>query len=126
MDAIADAPATPPAAYERFIEAGQVLVVDYMSKLAGFLAWEPRDDRSFIYEVGVHPDHQAKALGAMLIDALVQPSLSCFAEVPWNKPYYERLGFVAVDADVLGPEHLEIAKEEAERFAPWPRCVMVR
>lgn len=126
MDAIADAPATPPATYERLIDMGQVLVADRMSKVAGFLAWEPRDDRSFIYEVSVHPDHQAQGLGATLIDALVQPSLSCFTQVPWNKPYYERLGFVAVDADILGPDHLEIAKEETKRFAPWPRCVMAR
>ena len=125
MDAIAEAPATPAQTYDAFIARGQGLVADHCGRPVAFLAWEPRDARHFIYELSVHPDHQGNRIGAQLIRHMHRPTLSCFTDVPWNKPYYERLGFVVADPHELGPAHAAIAKEEARRFAPWPRCIMM-
>lgn len=126
MDDIADAPATPPNVYETYIADDGALVCEDGGVTAGFLTWEARDSRSFICEVSVDTAFHGQGVGAQLIAALQQPSLSCFTDVPWNKPYYERLGFKAVDPQTLGPDHMAIAKDEAKRFAPWPRCIMAR
>jgi hypothetical protein len=48
--------------------------------------------------------------GAAGLDGL---SLSTFREVPWNAPYYRRLGFVEVAA--LTPGMLEIRAEHLAR-----------
>lgn len=126
MDDIADAPATPPRIYESYISASRARVCEQDGRLAGFLTWETRDSRCFICEVSVAAAFQGNGVGAQLIAGVQQPSLSCFKDVPWNKPYYERLGFLAVDPQSLGPEHVAIVKDEAIRFAPWPRCIMAR
>ncbi|MGD1955420.1 MAG: GNAT family N-acetyltransferase [Sphingomonadales bacterium] len=126
-DAIADAPPSSPQSYERWIAAGGVLVADIEGALAAFLAHEPCDGHTFICEVSVHPALMGKGIGRALMDALPAPvSLSCFTDVPWNKPYYARLGFEAIDPATLGPGHSRIARDEAKRFHPWPRCVMFR
>lgn len=53
-------------------------------------------------ELDVHPDHAGNRLGARLLDAAGRwaarhgarwLALTTFAEVPWNAPYYARLGF---------------------------------
>lgn len=126
MDDIADAPGTPASVYETSISAGRALVCCAGDIVAGFLTWDHCDGRAFVCEVSVDTRFHGKGLGAQLIAALEHPSLSCFVDTPWNKPYYDRLGFRAVDPKTLGPAHVSIAKDEAKRFAPWPRCVMVK
>ena len=40
-------------------------------------------------------------------------TLSTFRHVPWNAPFYEKLGFVEVSCTELGADHIVI--QEAER-----------
>ncbi|MEO0410950.1 MAG: GNAT family N-acetyltransferase [Pseudomonadota bacterium] len=127
MDAIADAPVTPPAVYEQAIAQGRALVAIQTKRPVAFLAYEPIDAATFISEVSVQCDHMGHGLGAQLIDALPWPTtLSCFTQVPWNRAYYERLEFRVVRPLACGPGHAAIARDEALRFDPWPRCIMLR
>lgn len=57
-------------------------------------------------EVAVHPEHGRRGVGRALIDAVIEwaldrglPSitLTTYRDVPWNRPYYERLGFTVVE-----------------------------
>jgi hypothetical protein len=59
--------------------------------------------------------------------ALKAVTLTTFANVPWNAPYYERCGFARMSADDLTPGLLKIRREEAEvGFAALPRVCMRR
>ncbi len=78
------------------------IAVDNEEKPAGFIAVRRNDDEAYVIELDVHPDHQRKALGRALIGKAVEWSISqkctvltltTFSGVPWNAPYYERLGF---------------------------------
>jgi hypothetical protein len=42
-------------------------------------------------------------------------SLTTFREVPWNRPFYERLGFVEIPRDTMRPELAAVVSEEADR-----------
>ncbi|MEM9880807.1 MAG: GNAT family N-acetyltransferase [Pseudomonadota bacterium] len=126
MDDIARAPPTPPHLYETCIAAERAWIADVEGAIAGFLTWMMQDGHQFITELHVDPRYQGARISAQLIGRLVRPSLSCFTEVPWNRPYYQRLGFRTVDPAALGAQHCAIAAEEHRRFAPWPRCIMVR
>lgn len=40
-------------------------------------------------------------------------ALSTFSHVPWNRPLYERLGFVVLCEEEIGPELRSVREEEA-------------
>ena len=54
-------------------------------------------------------------------------TLTTFTDVPWNAPYYERLGFRRLSGDELTPGLKAIrAREAAIGLDRWPRCCMRR
>jgi predicted N-acetyltransferase YhbS len=86
--------------------------------------------------VSVHPAAAGRGLGRALIEAAAEQArargedrvtLTTFADVPWNAPYYQRLGFVVVLEDEQGPELRRIRAHEAEiGLDRWPRVAMAR
>ena len=74
-----------------------------------------------LHELDVHPDHARQGLGRRLIEAVCTwarergaPSvtLTTFADVPWNAPYYLRLGFTIVAPELLAPHLREVMNAE--------------
>ena len=54
-------------------------------------------------------------------------TLTTFRDVPWNAPYYERLGFRVIAPADQGPELAALVAEEAERIpGDAPRVAMRR
>jgi hypothetical protein len=54
-------------------------------------------------------------------------TLTTFADVPWNAPYYERCGFRVMAADEITPGLAAIrAAEAAAGLDRWPRVCMIR
>ena len=54
-------------------------------------------------------------------------TLTTFANIPWNAPYYERCGFRRLPANDLTPGLLRIRREEADHgLDAWPRVCMRR
>lgn len=117
---------------ERLIRMGHCLVSHAGERMAGFLAAEPFRRELHLWEVSVHPDFQQNGIGtglvrACLIDArnagFAAVTLTTFRDLPWNGPFYARLGFAEVaDHDRL---HGLLAKEAAAGLAPERRCAMV-
>jgi GNAT superfamily N-acetyltransferase len=78
--------------------------------------------RAYVEQLDVLPDFAGRRIGAALLDAVAERaraagleglSLSTFREVPWNAPYYRRLGFV--EAAALTPGMLAIRAEHLAR-----------
>lgn len=100
----------------------------------GYLIWEPVDNCLHIEQVSVHPDHARRRIGRALIDRAEKDwpqaaalTLTTFAEVPWNAPYYERLGFRVLAEDELTPGLRDIRAAEARQgLDRWPRVCMRR
>lgn len=92
----------------------------------GFIAVGDVDGATHIHQVSVHPSHARQGIGAALIEHVTHGpvTLTTFRDVPWNAPYYERLGFQAVtDAT---PGLARIMREEASRgLDPATRVAMV-
>jgi len=89
-----------------------------------------------IEQLSVHPAHARKRLGAGLIDHLAHWStrrgiarltLTTFREVPWNAPYYARLGFEILEARDQ-PEWLRELRAGEQRLGldEWPRVAMAK
>jgi GNAT superfamily N-acetyltransferase len=85
-------------------------------------------------ELDVHPDHGRRGLGTRLVEAVCDwacqngrpaVTLSTFRIVPWNMPFYARLGFVEVPTDALTPALRAVVEDEIRRgLDPAHRLVM--
>ncbi|WP_156722333.1 GNAT family N-acetyltransferase [Streptomyces apocyni] len=101
-----------------------------------YLIAEPVDAALHIEQVSVHPDHAGRGLGRALLayaadrayeEGLTALTLTTFAEVPWNAPYYARLGFTTLEEAELPPGLRKIRAQEAEHgLDRWPRVCMRR
>ena len=102
----------------------------------GFLLADWVDGNVHIEQVSVHPDFAGRRIGAGLIEhvaawarerAAPALTLTTFAEVPWNGPYYERCGFRPLDPAEETPGLRTIrAAEIAHGLDRWPRLCMRR
>jgi GNAT superfamily N-acetyltransferase len=101
-----------------------------------YLVGEPVDGAFHIEQVSVHPDAAHRGVGRTLIayaadhardQGLTGLTLTTFTEVPWNAPYYERIGFRALTEPELTPGLRKIRATEAEHgLDRWPRVCMYR
>jgi GNAT superfamily N-acetyltransferase len=123
--------------HERYRLAGRSWVaVDDHDRPVAFLLAGLIDGNAHVEEVSVHPAHARRRIGAALLDHLAAwagagglpaVTLTTFAEVPWNAPYYERCGFVRLDDRGLPPGLAAIRRTELTRFdAGHPRVAMTR
>ena len=137
MQAIADDPPPTLTTFAAYRDAGHAWVAtDGHDHPIAFILAELVDGDAHIAQVSVHPDHAHHGIGAALIEhvaawarsrGLPALTLTTFTDVPWNGPYYTRLGFRPIpDAD-LAPELRAIREDEAGRgLDAWPRTAMIR
>lgn len=78
----------------------------------GFAIARRLDGAAHLHELDVHPAHARRGLGRLLIEAVAAwarqeglraVTLTTFRDIPWNAPYYGRLGFRPLDDAELGP-----------------------
>ena len=100
----------------RHVESGNLFVAveEPSGRVAGFAAFWPFDGLGHLCELDVHPDHAGQGLGRRLIAAgenwarregYPALTLSTFTDVPWNGPFYARLGFAPYPVGEWGSEH---------------------
>ncbi|MEU5347061.1 GNAT family N-acetyltransferase [Streptomyces sp. NPDC020766] len=136
----------PPALelLERFREAGHAWIAEgdeaegdgADGRPVAYLIGELVDGAFHIEQVSVHPDASHRGVGRALIayaadhardQGLTGLTLTTFTEVPWNAPYYERIGFRALTDPELTPGLRKIRASEAEHgLDRWPRVCMHR
>jgi len=102
----------------------------------GFLLAVLLDGSLHVEELAVAPAHERAGHGGRLLEAadgaawsLGRPALTLttFADVPWNRPYYERRGFRVLDEVDLDDELRRIREDEAGHgLDPATRVVMAR
>ncbi|MEU1468201.1 GNAT family N-acetyltransferase [Streptomyces sp. NPDC005761] len=89
----------------------------------GYLIADPVDGAAHIEQVSVHPSAARCGLGSALIDhvaswavpeGLTALTLTTFSHVPWNAPYYARLGFRVLTESGLTDGLRRIRAAEAE------------
>ncbi|WP_367138082.1 GNAT family N-acetyltransferase [Saccharothrix sp. HUAS TT1] len=99
-----------------------------------WVAVEVVDGAAHVEQISVHPDHARRGVGAALLDhvelwagaeGLDALTLTTFREIPWNAPYYLRLGFHEV-ADLSPGLAAVVADEAARGLDPATRVVLSR
>lgn len=119
------------------VEAGRVWVTEVGAELAGYITAEVLDGNAHIAQVSVTPDYARRALGRAMIVFVEEwgraagcpaTTLTTFRDVPWNGPYYRRLGFRVIPDDGVGPELASTMAYEASLpgIDASLRCAMVK
>ena len=122
MDAIADDEPPSVAELEAYRVAGRVWVVDGEDGTPlAYVLVDVLDRAAHVEQVSVDPAARGRGLGARLLEhvaawaasnGMQAVTLTTFRDVPWNAPYYERLGFAVLTEPEIGPELR--ARREAE------------
>lgn len=116
LAAIADDEPTDARTLEARIRTDDALVaVDDADTPVAFVIVRPLGAEIYIEQIDVDPAHAGKRLGARLIAAIAERGaplvLSTFRDIPWNAPWYRRLGFVDFPDDALPPLLAHIRRE---------------
>ncbi|WP_282604903.1 GNAT family N-acetyltransferase [Pelagibius sp. Alg239-R121] len=130
---------TAAAQHQRLLVADIMVKDQVLEEAVGFAAFGTLDGHPHLLELDVIPGYAGQRIGASLIDAVAKVAiqkrqgswltLTTFRDVPWNAPYYRRLGFKAVSPETLGPELAQCLARERIRLPPevyGPRIAMRR
>jgi len=138
MSLVADDDPFTLAELQAWVDAGRawVAVLPDHEHADGYLVLDLVDGAAHIEQVSVHPDAARRGVGARLVEHAAEwaaghgftaLTLTTFREVPWNGPYYERLGFRYLEAADEGPGLRTVRDHErAHGLDAWPRASMRR
>jgi GNAT superfamily N-acetyltransferase len=111
------------------------VAADDQGRPVGFAATRELDGALHIEEIAVHPAHGRRGLGKRLIETLCDwargqgfgaVTLSTFRDVPWNAPYYARIGFRVLEESELGEGLSALLYQERQAWSPLARVCMRR
>jgi GNAT superfamily N-acetyltransferase len=90
------------------------------------------EDAALLAQMDVHPGHMRKGIGTALVGHIAEtlrvrnvPALylTTFTHVPWNAPFYGKLGFVAL-GEAEAPQFLHNIIDEERRYGLTSRTGM--
>jgi GNAT superfamily N-acetyltransferase len=108
-----DLPPRDDDEHERVRATGIALVAELDGAAKGFVLGLPIDGRAHILEIAVAKRFQGRGYGRTLLSAFErwareagfrEATLTTFRDVPWNAPFYARLGYQAFAIDRHRPE----------------------
>jgi len=114
--------------------AGLALLAEWQGQPCGFLLALPADGRAHLLEVSVGRQARGRGVGRRLIASFAdwaerhgfrEATLTTFRDVPWNAPFYARLGFETFAPGIDRPAlQAIIAEEVSSGFHRMPRVAM--
>jgi GNAT superfamily N-acetyltransferase len=129
------AEATPLATLEHALARGHLWVaLAPAGECVGSARVERSGERLHLEQLDVLPEHRGRGLGRALVGAIerwasengvVELTLTTYRDVPWNAPYYMRLGFAIIEPAELDADLLARRAVETERgLDSMPRVAM--
>lgn len=112
----------PRECLQQGVHQGLLWVALKQGSPVGFALLEAWQDIGILAEVDVHPDFSRRGIGGRLVGRCLESAewrgwqgvgLTTFADLPWNAPFYQRLGFRRVADDAFLPLRQALAQERA-------------
>lgn len=97
---------------------------DQQKRPVGFALLAFVEHLAVLMEIDVHPDHARQGLGSKLISEVVSRSrelgykavyLTTFVHIPWNAPFYAKLGFKILEVPNIPDPLLKMLAQERGR-----------
>jgi len=117
------------------IEQGKVWVAEQVDgQLAGFLRAVEIDRQLHVEELSVHQHFQGRGIGRKLLSGAIEHArrqqlqavtLTTFRDLPWNAPFYQRMGFVLLRKEDIDAHLIQALNDEVAHGLPGERrCAM--
>lgn len=129
-------PPTPLADFRDFLTGNDSFIAMVGNVPAGFAVCGDVAGRFWLKELAVDPVHGRKGIGSALIEATCGHAinaghrslfLSTFNDVPFNRPFYARRGFVTIDLETAAAAlRDQFLSEVPAGIDPGTRALMVR
>jgi GNAT superfamily N-acetyltransferase len=123
MQEIADDGAHETEMLAGYISGGRAWIAELDGRVCGYALADSYDGTAHLEQVTIYPDCAGHGIGSLLVDTVADwgrehgssgLTLLTFRDVPWNGPYYQRLGFAPVPDDELAPQLAALRAHEAE------------
>lgn len=132
---LADTDVASAAQHRQAIDNAHVWVAENTSaQLIGFIRAQDVGNQLHIEELSVSLAFQGQGAGRQLLLAAIEHArlqhmhavtLTTFRDVPWNAPFYQRMGFVVIAPGEHEAHLLDALQKEIEQgFAVERRCAM--
>jgi GNAT superfamily N-acetyltransferase len=111
---------------QRF-QAGQVWVAVERQVVIGYAITREVEETLYLQEIDIEPEHGQRGLGTALLETIRAwaalagygvLSLSTFRDIPWNAPFYAKLGFRILDESDLNAGFQQIRQQELAAGLP--------
>ena len=109
-------------AHQAFVEAGGSWVAEGPDgRILGFACARFEDQALHLHEISVRREAQGQGVGRKLLQQVVvaarhagarELTLTTFADVPWNAPFYAQLGFEVIGEGLLDARLQQILADE--------------
>lgn len=127
--------ATPLAALESALARGHLWVaLAPAGECVGSARVEPSGERLHLEQIDVLPEHGGRGVGRALMsgverwafeNGVAELTLTTYRDVPWNAPFYMRLGFTIIEPTELDADLSARRAAETERgMDSMPRVAM--
>jgi GNAT superfamily N-acetyltransferase len=136
MAFVAEDEPLPAETLLEYAHAGRAWVYTVDDRPVAYLIAEVVDGNAHLEQVSVHPNHARRGIGKALLDRMIEwarqerlpaVTLTTYTEVPWNGPYYARLGFRYLAEHETTPGLQAIREAEAAHgLDERPRACMLR
>jgi GNAT superfamily N-acetyltransferase len=117
-------------------QAGQVWVAVHREQtVVGYAITREVDATLYLQEIDVTPEHGRRGIGAALVNRVCAwaqqqgyriVSLSTFRDIPWNAPFYAKLGFCMLKPSELTIGFQQIRQQEAGVGLPLSKRVIMQ
>jgi GNAT superfamily N-acetyltransferase len=106
---------------ENGLASGSLLVASSQGAVVGFAMAREQDGDLHLTVMAVHPDHGNRGFGRQLVLAIIDEAarrqhsgvtLTTFADLPWNGPFYRSAGFRLLSDEELSPALRRILAQE--------------
>jgi GNAT superfamily N-acetyltransferase len=135
LDSLADGPTVDPPFLASMVDMKQLWVaVDRKDEPIGFVGGENIDGNFHLVEISVARPYQGKGVGKVLMEQMIEEvrrvgykiiTLTTYRDLPWNGPWYSRMGFSEVRIVDMVPEYWKVWQIEAQHgFNMASRCLM--
>jgi GNAT superfamily N-acetyltransferase len=111
------------------------VAADEVDQPVGFALASVVGDNAHLDELDVHPAHGRRGLGAALVAAACEwakssgyraITLTTLRHIPWNAPWYQRLGFRVLEENELSEALRDLLQAEIKRGLPADQRVAMR